>query len=259
MLRMWPAPNFGTPNAEWIANGGYYILHTDNPDFSGAVAMARTEPGILPPYQERPRTYPTELKLSFDPKTDSDLFFPLIFALGDQKSIPARLAALNNSIPELYRKTRDYYAHFFDTRLIGETPDPEFDRALRWAAIAIDQGKVRFHDEIGLVAGYYESGDSARPGYGWFFGRDSLWTSYAINGYGDFELTRQGARVPDPPPARGRKNNARIFAGRRSGGLEIHAVFLRRRRFNAAVRDGHGGLRQHQRRRWRSSAVTGTR
>jgi glycogen debranching enzyme len=190
MLRAWPAPNFGTPGAEWVTNGGYYVFNTDNPNFSAAIAMPRTEPGILAPYQERPRTYPTELKLAFDPKTDSGLFFPLIFVLNDQKSTLARLTALNNSIPELYRKTRDHYAHFFDTRLSSETPDPEFDRALRWAAIAIDQGKVRFHDETGLVAGYYESGDSARPGYGWFFGRDSLWTSYAINSYGDFELTR---------------------------------------------------------------------
>jgi glycogen debranching enzyme len=190
MLRAWPAPNFGTPGAEWVEKGGYYIFHTDNPDFSGALAMPRTEPGILAPYQERPRTYPTELKLSFDPKKDSGLFFPLIFALGDQKPALARLSALNNSIPELYRKTHDYYAHFFDTRLSSETPDREFDRALRWAEISIDQGKVRIHDETGLIAGYYESGDSARPGYGWFFGRDSLWTSYAINSYGDFELTR---------------------------------------------------------------------
>ena len=190
MLRAWPAPNFGTPGAEWVANGGYYVLHTDNPDFSGVVAMPRTEPGILAPYQERPRTYPTEFKLAFDPKTDSGFFFPLIFALSDQKSTLARLTAINNSIPELYRKTKDHYAHFFDTRLSSETPDPEFDRALRWAEISIDQGKVKFHNETGLVAGYYESADSARPGYGWFFGRDSLWTSYAINSYGDFELTR---------------------------------------------------------------------
>jgi glycogen debranching enzyme len=190
MLRAWPAPNFGTPGAEWVSKGGYYVFHTDSPDFSGVLAMPRTEPGILAPYQERPHTYPTELKLAFDPKTDSGLFFPLIFALGDQKPALARLSALNSSIPELYRKTRDYYAHFFDTRLSSETPDHEFDRALRWAEIAIDQGKVRIHDETGLVAGYYESADSARPGYGWFFGRDSLWTSYAINGYGDFELTR---------------------------------------------------------------------
>jgi glycogen debranching enzyme len=33
-------------------------------------------------------------------------------------------------------------------------------------------------------------GDSARPGFGWFFGRDSLYTLYAINGYGDFALSK---------------------------------------------------------------------
>lgn len=193
MLRMWPAPNFGTPNAEWVPQGGgYYILHTDNPDFSAAVALPRAEPGILAPYQERPKTYPVELKLSFNPETDSGLFFPLLIALADRKREPARqLAALNDGIPVLYRKTQEYYAHFFDIRLTSETPDPDFDRAMRWAAIAIDQGKVKLNDETGLIAGYYESGDSARPGYAWFFGRDSLWTSFAINSYGDFELTRQ--------------------------------------------------------------------
>ena len=60
----------------------------------------------------------------------------------------------------------------------------------RWAAISIDQLRVRHGNETGLVAGFYSSGDSARPGFGWFFGRDSLYTTYAINSYGDFALTR---------------------------------------------------------------------
>ena len=186
MLRAWPAPSFGTPGAEWVADRGYYVFHTDNPSFSAAIAMPRTQPGVLPPYQERPHTYPTELKLDFDPKADSGLFFPLIFTLKDF----TELSTIASGLPELYRASHENHAHFFDNRVYSETPDPEFDRALRWAAIAIDQGKVRFHDETGLVAGYYGSGDSARPGYGWFFGRDSLWTSYAVNGYGDFDLTK---------------------------------------------------------------------
>ncbi len=51
--------------------------------------------------------------------------------------------------------------------------------------------QVSYKGEIGLVAGYYESADSARPGYAWFFGRDTLWTTYAINSYGDSSLTRR--------------------------------------------------------------------
>lgn len=45
-------------------------------------------------------------------------------------------------------------------------------------------------EETALVAGYFASADSARPGFGWFFGRDSLYTLYAVNGFGDFALTR---------------------------------------------------------------------
>lgn len=192
MQRMWPAPNSGRPNAEWVADGGFYLLHTDDPKFSAAVALPRAKPGILPPYQERPQSYPVEFKLDFDPKTDSGLFFPLLMSLtGGQDRPQDALRALNQQVPEMYRQSENYYAQFFDTRLSCDTPDPGFDAAVRWAEIAIDQGQVKLGDETGLVAGYYESGDSARPGYGWFFGRDSLWTSYAVNSYGDFPLTRR--------------------------------------------------------------------
>jgi glycogen debranching enzyme len=191
MRRMWPAPNFGTPSAEWN-DGGYYVLHTDDPNFSAAVSIPRAKPGILPPYQERPKSYPVEFKLTFDPKTDAGLFFPLLMTMVSRRTDAAKaIQSVRDAIPALYRKTVDYYARFFETRLTAETPDPEFDRALRWAEIAIDQGRVKLDDETALVAGYYESGDSARPGYGWFFGRDQLWTSYAVNSYGDFALTRQ--------------------------------------------------------------------
>ena len=190
MQRMWPAPNFGRPNAEWVADGGFYALHTDNPTVSAAIGMPRAKPGILPPYQERPQTYPVEFKLDFNPQTDSGLFFPLLMSLTGGTDRPEDvLRKLGQKIPELYRQSENYYAHFFDTRLSCETPDRNFDDAVRWAEIAIDQGQVKLGDETGLVAGYYESGDSARPGYGWFFGRDSLWTSYAVNSYGDFALT----------------------------------------------------------------------
>jgi hypothetical protein len=187
--RMWPAPNFGPPSAQWVP-AGYYVLHTNNPELSAAVGMPATEPGIMPPYQERPQTYPVELKLSFDPKRDSGFFYPLLMAVGSGDLGP-RLAELNHRLPELFQRTQAYYAGFFDHRLYVETPDAHLDKALRWAEISIDQARVAFHGETGLVAGYYESGDSVRPGFAWFFGRDALWTSFAVNSYGDFALTRE--------------------------------------------------------------------
>lgn len=193
MLRLWPAPSFGRPNGEWIAQGesGVYMLHTDNPHFSAVVAMPRTRPGILVPYQEHPQTYPLELKLSYDPKRDQGSVYPLLMTIDSGDAAYQQAASLNSAVAKLYRETRDYYAHFFDTRVIAETPDRHVNEALQWAELAIDQMQVRYHDETGLVAGYYESADSARPGYAWFFGRDTLWTTYAINSYGDFALTRR--------------------------------------------------------------------
>jgi hypothetical protein len=40
----------------------------------------RAHPGILPPYLERLQAYPFQFKLSFDPRTDSGSFIPLLIA-----------------------------------------------------------------------------------------------------------------------------------------------------------------------------------
>jgi glycogen debranching enzyme len=193
MLRMWPASNFGRPNGEWVVHGnsGVYVFHTDDPRFSAVVAMPRTHPGILVPYQEHPQTYPLELKLSYDPKRDHGSVFPLSMALVNGTAPYTHAAAINAAIPQLYLLTQNYYAHFFDHRLTVDTPDRRVNEGLQWAEVAIDQMQVKHGSETGLVAGYYESADSARPGFGWFFGRDTLFTLYAVNSYGDFALTRR--------------------------------------------------------------------
>jgi glycogen debranching enzyme len=193
MLRMWPAPNFGRPNGEWVTKGksGAYVLHTDDPKFSGVLAMPRTKPGIQVPYQEHPQTYPLEFKLSFDPTRDRGVVFPLVMAITDGKTPVDQAAQITAQLAALYNQTQDYYNSFFVRRLTIETPNRRLNEALQWAEIAIDQAQVKYHGETGMVAGYYESADSARPGYAWFFGRDTLWTTYAINSYGDFGLTRR--------------------------------------------------------------------
>ncbi|MFL6427254.1 MAG: amylo-alpha-1,6-glucosidase [Acidobacteriaceae bacterium] len=203
---MWPASQLGQTNAEWVPLNphapnaltelGWYMLHTDWPELSAAVAMPGTLPGILPPYQERPKFYPTQLILHYDPRTDRGKAYPLLMAMGRTReaashaSLEAALREQNAQALTLYQQTSDYYTRFFDTRMTVDTPDTAFNEDFRWAAISIDQLRVRHGNETGLVAGFYSSGDSARPGFGWFFGRDSLYTIYAIDGYGDFALTR---------------------------------------------------------------------
>ncbi len=201
MERQWPAPNFGRPGASWsnAGSGGIYTLATDNSNFFGMVAMPGSKRGAIRPYQERPQTLPLEFNISYDPARDDHQFFPLLAAVTGVSGKPelsaaqlqAKLLETARNVPALYRSTAEYFDHFFDTRLTVQTPDKELDDALSWAEVAIEQARVSSPKGSGLAGGWYTSGDSARPGFGWFFGRDTLWTLYAVNSYGDFQLSRE--------------------------------------------------------------------
>jgi len=236
--RMWPAPNYGVPSAEWVARsangGGFYVLHTDMPQIAAAVTIPGAEPGVLAPYQEKPKTFPLELRVAFDPARDRNVQFPLLMVAangnvpiavaneaatsarpGSDASNPvveahplnggtpatsaqlgAQLLQLNDAIPALYAGTAKFWSEFLGTHLSVATPDKKFDDAIQWAEVSIEQAQVRYKPagataETGLTAGFFSSGDSARPGFGWFFGRDTLWTMYAIDSFGDFDLARR--------------------------------------------------------------------
>jgi glycogen debranching enzyme len=200
MRPMWPQADSGVPSAEWVKRGtsGFYVLHTDSPTFAGAVAMPTTESGIMAPYQEKPQFHQLELKLHYDQKRDKDRYFPLLMTTGNaaesstNAALEAKLRKLGASLPQTYSIHAARYATLRNELTAITTPDAEFNNAFSWGAISIEQlrAKVQPSGEVGLVAGYYSSGDSARPGFGWFFGRDTLYTLYAVNGFGDFRLSR---------------------------------------------------------------------
>ncbi len=194
------------------ASTGLYILHTDYPDLAAAVTIPGAEPGILTPYQERPQVHPVELRVHIDPARDNGRLFPLLMAVGTDTAsatsaaLARSLEELNAGIPAAYaadaRRYREVLAHAVSIT----TPDAALDEAFQWAVVSIEQLRTSVFEprgcasatavpcsaspESALVAGYYTSADSTRPGFGWFFGRDALYTLYAVNGFGDFALTR---------------------------------------------------------------------
>jgi glycogen debranching enzyme len=210
---MWPERNEGVPGAEWVrgdpsnvspasstedGGDGFYVLHSDYPDLAGAITIPGAHAGILAPYQERPQVHPVELKLHIDPARDHGRLFPLLMAVGtgtasaNTAALRASLVQLNNSIAATYRAHADRYKKLLANATTIETPDKTLNEAFQWAVVSIEQlrAKAQGTNETALVAGYYASADSARPGFGWFFGRDSLYTLYAVNGYGDFALSK---------------------------------------------------------------------
>jgi glycogen debranching enzyme len=201
MKRMWPAPSDDRSSPEWARtpDGAFYILHLNFPDHAAGMEMPGAEPGILEPYQERPKTYPLQFVLHFDPTRNAGQIFPLLITISKteaesgKEALSKKLSALARSMQSLYDDNAAYYRRFLAQHVSLETPDQQFNDAFRWAEVSIDQLKIETtpsHDETALVAGFYGSGDSARPGFGWYFGRDALWSLYAVNSYGDFRLAR---------------------------------------------------------------------
>jgi glycogen debranching enzyme len=205
LREMWPKPSSGNPSTEWVAEGssGHYVLHTDFNNLAAAVALPGATSGIMAPYQERPQVHPLELILHVDPVKDHGRLYPLLMALGQttatasNAALAAKLSALNEGLPALYAAHAAAYARQEQQLTSIVTPDKQLDEDLTWAETSIGQLRARTlpipsqpQGEMGMVAGYYASGDSARPGFGWYFGRDTLFTIDAMNSYGDQALAK---------------------------------------------------------------------
>jgi glycogen debranching enzyme len=87
---------------------------------------------------------------------------------------------------KLQAEAGDYYRQYLDRTVSLTLPDRDLQTAYDWARIATFLGLV--NDPFagkGLIAGYNVSGFNHRPGFGWFFGRDSMWTAMALDSAGD--------------------------------------------------------------------------
>lgn len=204
MQRMWPAQSDDVPAPEWVQDedgrSGFYLLHLNFPDHAAALAIPGAQAGIHAPYQERPHDWPVQFVLSFDPKRDSGKVFPLLLTFADtaettdKVSMARSLVELNRAAPSIFAANEKYYRTLLSTQASIETPDASLNDAFTWAVIAIDQLRVKTTPDLNeeaLTAGFVSSGNAARPGFGWFFGRDALWSLYAVNSYGGYETTRE--------------------------------------------------------------------
>jgi glycogen debranching enzyme len=92
---------------------------------------------------------------------------------------------------QLLRESGDYYRDYLAKTVNLELPDAQLQQAYDWARVSVIQGLVN-NPQLGpgLIAGYRISGNDQRPGFAWFFGRDSFWTSLALNASGDTSTSK---------------------------------------------------------------------
>ncbi|MBA3442913.1 MAG: amylo-alpha-1,6-glucosidase, partial [Pyrinomonadaceae bacterium] len=204
----WPA-GLQIGNLEWDRDARVYYLTEDSRSFVGIIGSPLAQDISVQPYQEEPRDVPAEFLIEARPEQLRTHLIPIVIAAGidtGPKPVPppgvarphaARQSAkqtydrLLSSAEKLYQQNATYYRELQGETVSVETPDDRFNRAYAWAKVGLDKGFATNPTlGTGLLAGFRTSGNSERPGFAWFFGRDALWTALALTSYGDFTGTR---------------------------------------------------------------------
>lgn len=111
-----------------------------------------------------------------------------VHGLDEAKSTYTLLAS---NYAKLQNESAEYYRALLARTVSVDLPDTQLQQGYDWSRISLMQGLVNNpYLGTGLIAGYRTSGNSQRPGFAWFFGRDSLWTALALDAEGDFGTTR---------------------------------------------------------------------
>jgi hypothetical protein len=188
---MWPATSM-TSSLSWDAAAHAYTLSEETGKFAAVVGSPAAMDVSIMPYQEEPRDVANRFVIQ--PGADQNARLVPIVITGSVDGRAAAAATYERvlaAIPDLYRRTTDHYEQLQRDTIDVTTPEPRLDTAFRWAKVGLDKGLATNPLlGTGLLAGFRTAGDSERPGYAWFFGRDALWTALAADAEGAFETTR---------------------------------------------------------------------
>ncbi|MDT5272203.1 MAG: hypothetical protein QOH49_4389 [Acidobacteriota bacterium] len=189
---MWPA-GLMTGSLSWDEKQRAYFISEETGHYAGMVGSPAARDVSVMPYQEEPRDVPAEFRLDVPASELKSSLIPIVIAgsVKGRDDARATYKRLLGSARELYEKNVEHYRRLLDETTAVETPDERVNEAFAWAKIGIDKGFVE--NPLlgrGLVAGFRTAGESERPGFAWFFGRDALWTALALDSYGDFEGVR---------------------------------------------------------------------
>src|SRR5437773_1545094 len=189
---MWPA-GLMTGNVGWDEKTHVYALTEETKRFVALVGSPGARDTSVMPYQEEPKDVPLRFVIDVPRDRMAAQLVPILFVGGGEgkEKAQADYDRLLGSVPALYGKNVAYYHTLQERTTQIATPDDRLDTAFAWAKVGIDKGLATNPTlGSGLLAGFRTSGESERPGFAWLFGRDALWTAFALHAEGDFAATR---------------------------------------------------------------------
>ncbi len=189
---MWPA-GLMTGSLSWDERARAYFITEATGRYIGMIGSPAARDVSEMPDVEEPRAVPAQFSVTVSPAESKSSFIPVVIAGSIKGSDDARAAyaRMLGSARELYEKNVEHYRRLREETTSVVTPDERVNEALEWEKVGIDKGVVESPLlGTGLVAGFRTAGESERPGFAWFFGRDSMWTALALDSYGDFAAVR---------------------------------------------------------------------
>src|SRR6266849_2229512 len=186
----WPAA-LGATYLDWAAAQHAFYFGEEQKKFSALVGS----PTATEPHAEFQTNYSESQESSFrlgaTPRGKERKLIVIAGSLEGRAAAEKTYQHLTSAYADLLRESAEYYRDYLGKTVNLELPDAQIQQAYDWARVSALQGMVNNpYLGTGLVAGYRTPGESQRPGFAWFFGRDSFWTSFALNAEGDYANTR---------------------------------------------------------------------
>jgi glycogen debranching enzyme len=187
---------------EWPASmGGSYVGWSDplHAFFFGEetrrFSALAGSPTAASPHQEYETNYSgtprSSMRLGVTAKGRDTKVIVIAGSVRGREEAEATYKQLTSNYQQLLRESAEFYRDYLARSVSVELPDADLQRAYDWSRVSLIQGLVSNPTMgDGLIAGYRASGTSYRPGFAWFFGRDSLWCGLALNSEGDFATSK---------------------------------------------------------------------
>lgn len=187
---MWPAA-IGGSFIDWDEKLEAFILGHEEKKYAGVIGSTSAVEHGLEFSSNAVSNSVNTLLLKQTSKGHATQYIYIAGSVDGPADARARYQRLIENSQQLQDSASRYYRDFLARTVSLELPDARLQAAYDWSRISMLQGVVdNSFLGTGLIAGYRTSAYGQRPGFAWFFGRDSLWTDFALDSIGDFSTTR---------------------------------------------------------------------
>jgi len=186
----WPAAMGGT-YVNWNDALHGFVFGEDRQKFA-ALAGSPSASGAQVDYETNyGATHSSSMKLGVTLKGKETKIIAISGSVNGRAEAEKTYQLLTSDYQRLWRESAQFYESYLQKTTSVDLPDHELQQAYDWSRVSLIQGLVS-NPTVGdgLIAGYRASGEGYRPGFAWFFGRDSLWCDMAFSSEGDFATTK---------------------------------------------------------------------